>query len=78
MTTPILFVQGTRDTLCPLDILEGVRSKMIAPNELHIVEGGDHSLLVGKKQLKASGLDQDQVDRQILEVIRRFVAMHVG
>jgi len=78
MTTPILFVQGTRDTLCPLDILEGVRSKMTAPNGLHIVQGGDHSLLVGKKQLKASRLSQDDVDRQILEAIRRFVAMHVG
>ena len=44
LTTPILFVQGTRDELCPLDLLEGVRKEMKAPNLLHIVEGGDHSL----------------------------------
>src|SRR5213082_2538811 len=44
--TPILFVQGTRDVLCPLDLLEKVRREMTAPNFLHAVEGGDHSLSV--------------------------------
>ena len=29
---PILFVQGTRDPLCPLDLLEGVRKRMRAPS----------------------------------------------
>src|SRR5436853_5367347 len=51
LRTPILFVQGTRDPLCPPDLLEGVRSEMTAPNFLHLVEGGDHSLLVRKKDL---------------------------
>ncbi len=27
LTTPILFVQGTRDALCPLDLLERVRAR---------------------------------------------------
>jgi predicted alpha/beta-hydrolase family hydrolase len=30
LTTPILFVQGTRDSLCPLDLLEHVRTEMSA------------------------------------------------
>src|SRR5436853_6188285 len=51
LRTPVLFVQGTRDLLCPPDLLEGVRSEMTAPNFLHLVEGGDHSLLVRKKDL---------------------------
>jgi predicted alpha/beta-hydrolase family hydrolase len=54
LSTPILFVQGTRDSLCPLDLLEGVRAEMKAPNFLHVVEGGDHSLGVPKRQLQAS------------------------
>src|SRR5215471_8888700 len=49
--TPILFVQGTRDSLCPLDLLEKVRAEMSAPNFLHVVEGGDHSLVVRKSDL---------------------------
>jgi uncharacterized protein len=72
LRTPILFVQGTRDPLCPLNLLESVRSQMNAPNFLHVVEGGDHSLLVTKTQLKAAGETQDQVDERILAVIAQF------
>ena len=32
LTTPILFVQGTRDSLCPMDLLERVRTEMKTPN----------------------------------------------
>jgi predicted alpha/beta-hydrolase family hydrolase len=73
LATPILFVQGTRDPLCPLELLADVRSQMKAANELHVVEGGDHSLLVSKTQLKASGETQEDVDRRILAAIRQFV-----
>ncbi len=73
LRTPILFVQGTRDQLCPLDLLESIRSQMTAPNSLHVVEGGDHSLLVTKTQLKTAGETQDQVDERILAVIAQFV-----
>jgi predicted alpha/beta-hydrolase family hydrolase len=72
--TPILFVQGTRDPLCPLDLLESVRGELRAPNELHVVEGGDHSLTVTKNQLKADGETQGDVDRRILRAIGQFVA----
>jgi predicted alpha/beta-hydrolase family hydrolase len=74
LSTPILFVQGTRDWLCPLDILGQVRREMTAPNELHVVEGGDHSLLVTKSQLRAAGETQDEVDERILAAIRHFLA----
>jgi predicted alpha/beta-hydrolase family hydrolase len=73
LRTPILFAQGTRDPLCPLDLLERVRAKMEAPNLLHIVEGGDHSLRVTKQQLLVAGETQDDVDLRILEAIRKFV-----
>jgi uncharacterized protein len=76
LATPILFVQGTRDSFCPLDLLGRVRNEMTAINDLHIVEGGDHSLLVTKKQLQSSGTTQDGVDDGILESIGRFVAAH--
>src|ERR1700758_1639926 len=73
LSTPILFVQGTRDPLCPLHLLESVRQEMKAPNKLYVVEGGDHSLLVTKAQLKASRETQDDVDERILEAIRSFL-----
>jgi predicted alpha/beta-hydrolase family hydrolase len=73
LRTPILFVQGTRDPLCPLDLLERIRKEMTAPNFLHVVEGGDHSLLVTKTQLKTAGETQDQVDERVLDAIVQFV-----
>ena len=73
LNTRILFVQGTRDALCPLDLLERVRAEMKAPNFLHTVEGGDHSLRVTKHQLKATGETQEEVDRRVFEAIAGFV-----
>ncbi|MFN2508153.1 MAG: alpha/beta family hydrolase [Chthoniobacterales bacterium] len=78
ITTPILFVQGTRDPLCPLELLEQVRREMQAPNELQVVHGGDHSLAVTKKQLRAAGETQEAVDARILERIGRFVTEQIG
>ena len=74
LQTPILFVQGTRDSLCPLDLLESVRADMKAPTLLHVVEGGDHSLLVSKRHLTAAGETQEEADRRILEAIEKFIA----
>jgi predicted alpha/beta-hydrolase family hydrolase len=73
LRTPILFVQGTRDALCPLDLLEKVRTEMTAENFLHLVEGGDHSLIVAKKQLKAANESQEEVEQRILGAIEKFV-----
>jgi predicted alpha/beta-hydrolase family hydrolase len=74
LRTPILFVQGTRDPLCPLDKLAAVRARMTAANRLHVVEGGDHSLEVSAQQRKAAGETQADSDARVLPVIRDFVA----
>jgi predicted alpha/beta-hydrolase family hydrolase len=74
LRVPALFVQGSRDPLCPLDRLEEVRARMSAPTALHVVEGGNHSLEVGAKALAARGETQDAVERRTLDAIARFVA----
>src|SRR5213082_741415 len=66
LTTPVLFVQGTRDALCPLGLLERVRAEMKVPNLLHVVEHGDHSLRVPKLQLQGTNTTQEGIDQQIL------------
>src|SRR5438128_621599 len=73
LTTPILFVQGARDSLCPLDLLERVRAEMKTQNVLHVVEGGDHSLRVPKRQLQATAETQDDFDQRIIQAIAGFV-----
>ena len=72
LRTPILFVQGMRDSLCPLDLLEKVRGEMMAPNFLHVVEGADHSLLIRKKN--PANETQEDVDQRIARAISDFVA----
>lgn len=70
---PVLFVQGTRDKLCPLDLLEPIRSRMTVPTALHVVETGDHSLLVTRTWSKQTGLTQDDVDAAAVDAIRAFL-----
>jgi len=73
LSTPILFVQGTRDSLCPLDLVERVRTEMKTQNVLHVVEGGDHSLRVPKRQLQSTSRTQEDIDQEILKAIAGFV-----
>lgn len=76
LRTPILFVQGTRDPLCPLDLLQNVINEMQAQHFLHIVEGGDHSLQVTKRQLQKEGETQEEVDQRILAAIAQFAGRY--
>ena len=71
LSTPILFVQGTRDPLGPLDQLASVRSKMRSRNELHVVEGGNHSLEIPGG--KATRPAQVASDAAVLAAIQVFV-----
>lgn len=78
LETPVLFAQGTRDALCPLDELEAVRARMRAPSSLHRVEGGDHGLVVRRRALQAAGETQEDADRRTLGAVQAFLAAHLG
>jgi uncharacterized protein len=69
LRTPVLFVQGTRDPLCPLALLEATRARMTAPNEIHIVDGGNHSLELPAK----ARAQQEESHRQVIETVRAFL-----
>ena len=73
LSSPVLFVQGDRDPMCPLGLLEEVRARMSVDSELHVVEGGDHSLLVGKRRLAAAGQTQEDCDELVLAAVRTFL-----
>jgi uncharacterized protein len=72
LSTPILFLQGARDALCPLDDLERVRGQMRAPSQLFVVDGGDHSLAVRKKAPAGAPGTQQDWDARLLAAIRAF------
>lgn len=71
--TPVLFVQGTRDAMCPLDRLEAVRARMRAPSELFVVDSGDHSLLAQKTRLRQLALTQAELDERVCAAIAAFL-----
>ena len=45
---PLLFVEGTRDPFCDLDLLKGVLQELGAPVTLEIIQEGDHSYKLPK------------------------------
>src|SRR5258708_38021704 len=47
---------------------------MKACNELYVVGGGDHSLVVEKARLKANGQTQDDLDQGVTAGIESFFA----
>jgi predicted alpha/beta-hydrolase family hydrolase len=76
LRAPILFLQGSKDPLCPLADLETARARMTAPSELFVVPGGNHSLEVGARDLRATGRSQGDWDRAVLAEVARFLASH--
>jgi hypothetical protein len=66
---PMLFVQGTRDPLCRLDLLEPVLKRVGKRAELYVIQGGDHSLDV----LKSSGRTRGDVVGSVVDEIDRFL-----
>src|SRR5437868_13330472 len=66
LNTPVLFIQGSRDPLCPLDLLERVRAELNAPNFLHLVGNGDDSLRVSKRELQGGNQTEEDADQRDL------------
>ena len=66
---PILFVQGTRDALCDLRLLEPVRTRLVAPHRLVIIPEGDHSF----KAPKRAGRSPEEIFALIRDELRSFI-----
>jgi uncharacterized protein len=60
---PMLFLQGTRDTLADLGLLRPVVAKLGAAGTLHVAETADHSFHV----LKSSGTTDQRLMRDLAE-----------
>jgi predicted alpha/beta-hydrolase family hydrolase len=65
ITVPMLFLQGTRDTLADLELLRPVCAKLGSRATLHVIETADHSFHV----LKSSGRNDAEVLRELAETV---------
>ena len=66
---PMLFLQGTRDALAELDLLEPVVKRLGKPATLHLVKEADHSFHV----LARSGRNGREVMAEVLDAFAAWV-----
>ena len=66
---PLLFLQGTRDKLAPLDLLEAVQQELLKTATLHVVDGADHGFHV----LKRSGRTDDEIQDELADATRSWI-----
>jgi hypothetical protein len=72
LDVPSLFVEGTRDPFCSLDVLRPTLASMPVRGELHVVEDGGHSLEVPRSSKRT----QEDVDAEVVEAVARFIDAH--
>lgn len=63
ITVPVLFVQGDRDRLCDLTLLERERRARLtgSGSQLHVVAGADHAFAVRKTDGRGPGAVLDEI-----------------
>jgi predicted alpha/beta-hydrolase family hydrolase len=66
VTTPMLFLDGTRDKLAELDLLRPVCESLGERATLHVIDGADHSF----HMLKSSGRTDQEVLKEMAETVR--------
>jgi predicted alpha/beta-hydrolase family hydrolase len=66
---PMLFVQGARDELAALSLLEPVVNDLGSLASLHVVKDGDHSLHVPAR----SGRKDREVTAEVLDVVAAWI-----
>ena len=66
---PMLFLQGTRDSLAEVVLIEPVVQRLGSRATLHLVDGADHSFHV----LARSGRNDREVMNEILDAFRTWV-----
>ena len=67
---PLLFVQGTRDKLAELSLLEPLVSRLGAAATLHLVREGDHSFHV----LARSGRNDRDAMGEVVNTLSNWIA----
>jgi len=71
---PMLFLQGTRDTLADLALIKGVVEQLIPRATLHIEDGADHSFHV----LARSGRRDAEVMEALADTAAAWITASVG
>lgn len=66
---PSLFVEGTRDSLCDLDLLRSSLPRLGGPSTLITLDGGDHSF----KRPKTENDDSDATHHKVIQEVTSWI-----
>jgi predicted alpha/beta-hydrolase family hydrolase len=70
---PCLFLQGTHDALCDLEVLESHLGDLGGPATLELVQGGDHSLKVSAKRSGSDASDEGEILSELAPKISKWL-----
>jgi len=74
IVAPVLFLQGTRDRTCDLDLLRQTLQRVGAPTTLHVAEEADRHF----KVLKKSGRTEEEVCEELLVALDDWIQKVLG
>ena len=69
VVSPLLFMQGTRDRTCELDVLQRTLTRVGAPTTLHVTQEADQQF----KVLKKSGRTSDEVRDELVDAVDGWI-----
>ncbi len=74
VVAPMLFMQGTRDRNCELDVLRRTLARVGAPTALHLAEEADHHFKVLKKSQRSA----EEIHREVVGVTDSWIEKILG
>ncbi len=70
--SPMLFFQGSRDSLCDLEVFKPILEQLNPQPDLHIIEGADHSF----KMLKRLNRSDESVRQELILKSAEWIRQH--
>lgn len=70
--SPMLFFQGSRDSLCELEVFRPILNNLPTYPDLYVIEGGDHSF----KMLKRFNRSDESVRQELIEKSAAWIKQH--
>jgi hypothetical protein len=74
ITSPMLFVQGTRDRRCDVDTLRDTLRGVGASTRLHVCEEADQNFKVPKRSLR----NEEEVRAEVFDVVHSWLGKVIG
>jgi predicted alpha/beta-hydrolase family hydrolase len=72
VNVPMLFLQGSRDTLADLKLLKPLCSRLGKRAELYVIDGGDHSFHVLKSAKRSDDEVLDELVNKAAEWMKKI------